>query len=73
MKTVTITTAVALTDKQLKTIVDAVTKKYGKGHDVKQVVDPSVIGGVRLTIGSTQLDATVSHKLQQLQNQLLNI
>lgn len=73
MKTATITTAVALTDKQLKTIVDAVTKKYGKSYEFKQVVDPQVIGGIRLTIGSSQLDATVSHKLQQLQNQLLNI
>lgn len=73
MKTVTITTAVALADKQLKTIADAVTEKYGKQLEFKQVVDPQVIGGIRLTIGSMQLDATVQHKLQQLKNQLLNI
>jgi F-type H+-transporting ATPase subunit delta len=73
MKIVTITTAVALTDTQLKSIVDAVTKKYGKSFEFKEVVDPEVIGGIRLTIGSVQLDSTISHKLNQLKNQLLNI
>lgn len=73
MKTVTITTAVKLTEKQFSSIVDAVTKKYGKALEFKQQVKPEVIGGIRLTIGSSQLDATISHKLQQLQNQLMNI
>lgn len=73
MTTVTITTAVKLSAKQLSDLAAAIEKKYGKQIKYEQVVDPNVIGGIRVKIGSQQIDRTISHKLAQLKNQLLNI
>jgi F-type H+-transporting ATPase subunit delta len=72
MTTVTITSAVKLTSKQLDTIKKAISKKH-KSASFNQVVDQSVVGGVRIQVGSTLLDGTVKHKLNQLKLQLLNI
>jgi len=73
MTNITVTTAVPLTDKQVSLITATVTKKMGKDFVLNQVVSTEVVGGVRLTIGSTQLDATVRHKLEVLKSQLMNI
>lgn len=68
---VTVTSAVELTNTQVKKIVDAVEKKYKETNvDLKQVIDPSIIAGVKLTIGSEEIDATISSKLEQLHEQL---
>lgn len=69
MKTLTITSAIELTASQLKELVSAVEKKYGK-VSVNQIIDPSVIGGVSVTIDSVQIDATVAHSLQQLRQSI---
>lgn len=69
--TVTATTAVALTKKQQQTILEAIEKKHaGARVELREVVDPSVLGGIRLTIGSLDFDATVKTKLGQLKYQL---
>lgn len=73
MTKVTVTTAIKLTDSQAKLVTTTLTKKIGKDITIENVVDPEVVGGVRLTVGSTQLDATISHKLDVLKSQLLNI
>jgi F-type H+-transporting ATPase subunit delta len=70
---VIITTAVKLTSKQATLVTNSLVKKFGKDITLEQVVDPEVIGGVRLTVGSSQLDATLRHKLDVLKSQLLNI
>ncbi|MBP7842375.1 F0F1 ATP synthase subunit delta [Candidatus Woesebacteria bacterium] len=68
---VTVTSAVELTEKQVKKIVDAVEKKYSENTvELKQVVNPSVIAGVKLTIGSQEIDATASTKLAKLHQEL---
>lgn len=68
---VTATTAVPLTKAQQQTITAAVEKKHA-ATSVKlvQVVDPSVIGGIRLTVGSLDFDATVKNKLASIKYQL---
>ena len=73
MTTVTITTAVSLSKSQLKTVTDAIKAKYGADLSIEQLVDPEVVGGVKITIGSKQLDATIQNQLSYLKNQLLNI
>lgn len=71
--TVTITTAVTLTAKQTETLTAALEKKYGQPVTLTKIIDPQVLGGIKLMIGSTQYDATVAYKLSQLEHQLLNI
>lgn len=68
---VTATTAIELTKNQVDKIT-SIVKKNNKLSEIKlsQVVDPSVIAGIRLTIGSQQYDATVYSKLEKLHKQL---
>lgn len=69
--TVTATSAVALTPSQVKKIVDAVEKKHSKSTvELKQVVDPTVIAGVKLKVGSEEIDATIYNKLEKLHAEL---
>lgn len=68
---VTVTSAVELTNTQVKKIVEEIEKKHsGSTVELKQVVDPSVIAGIKLTVGSQEMDATVYSKLEKLHVQL---
>lgn len=67
---VTATSAVELTKKQVDSIVKAVEKKQKSAVEFKQVVDPAVIAGIKLTVGSEEIDATVYTKLEKLHAQL---
>lgn len=68
---VTATSAVDLTKKQVETILEAVKKTHKSAElQLNQVVDPTVLGGIRLTIGSVEYDGTVAAKLARLKYQL---
>jgi F-type H+-transporting ATPase subunit delta len=68
---VTITSAIDLTSAQVKKITDAVEKKHTKSSvEFKQVVDPAVIAGLKVTIGSNEIDATAYSKLESLHLQI---
>lgn len=69
MPKVTITSAVKLNAEQLQTIQAALTKKF-KTVDVNTVIDPTIIGGIKVTIGSRQIDASVEGKVNQLKQAL---
>lgn len=68
---VTITSAIDLTSSQVKKIKGAVEKKHKESNvELKQVVDPSVIAGLKVTIGSEEIDATAYSKLENLHLQI---
>lgn len=68
---VTATSAIELTKAQVKKIVAAVEKKYKNSTvELEQVIDPSMIAGIKLKVGSEEIDATVYHKLEQLHAEL---
>lgn len=67
---VTVISAVELTKKQVDLIVSSIEKKQNVSVDLKQVVDPSVIAGIKITIAAEEFDATVIEKLKKLQNQM---
>ncbi len=68
---VTITSAQPLTSTQLEVLKKAVEKKHGKKNTFSEIVDESVIGGVRVVVGSTQYDGTVRHQLDQIRSTTL--
>jgi F-type H+-transporting ATPase subunit delta len=70
--TVTVTTAQSLTADQKKKLTTAVEKKHGQKVELQEIVEPSVIGGFKVHFGSTEYDATISGKLEQLRQELLN-
>lgn len=43
---------------------------YGKKFEVSEVVDPSLIGGLRLTMGDRRIDASISGRLDALARDL---
>ena len=68
---VTITSAIALSSKQAEEIKKAIKSKHSQGKlEFKQVIDPQVLGGLSVTIGSKKYDSTVRAKLDYLQTQI---
>lgn len=71
MTKVLVTTAVEATAAQIELVTKAVTKKYGKTVEISQVVDPRIVGGVQITIGSRQLDGSLKGKLDQIRKRFV--
>ncbi|KAB8287064.1 ATP synthase F0F1 subunit delta [Bifidobacterium ramosum] len=63
---VTVTTATPLKIEQIKKLVAIYTKKVGRPVHINSVVDPSVIGGMRIQVGDEVTDNTVVAQLQHL-------
>ncbi len=63
---ITITTAHKLTTEQLSTVKELITSKIGDS-EYEQIVDESVLGGIRLTLGGQDFDATIAGKLEKLE------
>ena len=68
---VQVTTAVELSSAQRKKLSDALEKKFGASMKINEVVDPTILGGIRVVMGSKEIDASVKTKLDKLRQQLL--
>jgi F-type H+-transporting ATPase subunit delta len=65
-----ITSAFELTDAQVNDLVATLEKKFGRKLNPSVTVDPSLIGGVRVTVGDEVLDTSVRAKLQKMHTAL---
>ena len=65
----TVTVARELNDAQLERLAEALQPRYGQLR-VTQVVDESIIGGLRVQVGDDVIDDTVATKLSTLKLQL---
>ena len=63
---VTVTTATPLTDAQVHRLIDIYTRKTGHPVHINSVVDPSVLGGMRIQVGDEVMDNTVVAQLDNL-------
>jgi len=70
MSKVTITTAVKLTAEQLKKLTTTIEKKYGKSA-FETIIDPSILGGVIVTIGSHQIDNSYRTRIATVKQQIV--
>jgi F-type H+-transporting ATPase subunit delta len=61
-----ITAATALSDAQVKTLVDQLQTKFGKKVEASVKVDPEIIGGIKIVVGDTVIDASVRGRLQEM-------
>lgn len=66
----TITSAKQLDAQQLQTLVARIEALYAKKFDVAQQIDPSLIGGVRITMGDRRIDGSVAGRLEELSRTL---
>ena len=67
------TTAVAMTEQQVKSLHEKLEKLIGKTIDLKTKVDPAVLGGIRLDIEGTELDGTVHSRLSALRADIASV
>jgi len=55
--------ATALSDADLERLASALSKKYGKQVHLNTIVDPTIIGGLKITIGDDVIDGTIAGRL----------
>ena len=63
---VTVTTATPLKKEQIKRLVEVYSAKVGRQVHINSVVDPPVLGGMRIQVGDEVTDNTVVAQLQNL-------
>ena len=68
--TVELTTAHELSDAEAKSIVQQIEKASGRTVEATRSVDPNLIGGIVLRIGSHLADGSVRGRLERLRHEL---
>ena len=66
----TVTTAIELDREERDRIQEDLSKRLGKEVRLTLVVDPRIIGGLKVQYGDRVVDATVATRLQQLRRRL---
>ena len=69
----TVISAIALTEKQVKELEEKLSKKYNKNVTLENEVDRSILGGVLVRLGNTEIDGTIRTRLNGLKNQLSQV
>jgi F-type H+-transporting ATPase subunit delta len=67
---VELTTAVGLSDEEADNIVHSIERSSGRTVDATRSVDPDLLGGVVLQVGSLRLDASLRGRLERLRREL---
>jgi F-type H+-transporting ATPase subunit delta len=66
----TVTTAVPLSDAQSTRLAATLSKRYDTDVTINTVVDPAVIGGLRVQVADDVIDASVSSRMADLRQRL---
>jgi F-type H+-transporting ATPase subunit delta len=61
-----VTTALPLTDAQVKGVAAALRQALGKDSEISTRVDPAILGGIKVRVGSRLFDASLRSKLDSL-------
>jgi F-type H+-transporting ATPase subunit delta len=67
---VQVTTAVELSDEEAREVIAEIEKSSGRKVEATHSVDPDLIGGIVLQVGSLRLDASVRGRLNRLRREL---
>ena len=66
----TIESATELDPEASRQIMAGLEQKYGPGLTTKYIVNPALLGGVRIRVGSDVWDSSVRNRLERLQQNL---
>jgi F-type H+-transporting ATPase subunit delta len=67
---VELTTAYEISDDEARSIVATIEKASGRSVEATRTVDPSIIGGIVLRIGSHRADGSLRGRLERLRHEL---
>ena len=62
--------AFEISDEQLADITAALARRFGRRLDTRVVIDPELIGGVRVVVSDEVLDTSVRARLEQMRTAL---
>jgi len=68
-----LTTAVELSDEEAQGLLREIEQASGRKVEATRRVDPGLIGGIVLQVGSHRLDASVRGRLEQLRRELVTV
>jgi F-type H+-transporting ATPase subunit delta len=68
----TVISALPMSDDQVKPLLAALEKKFGRKVTAQVEVDPELIGGARIVVGDKVIDATVRGRLDAMATALAN-
>ena len=68
--TAEVTSAHALTDEQVSALAETLKAREGKQVKIKATVDPALLGGLVVRIGSKQIDGSIRTRLNSLALQM---
>ncbi len=68
---VELTTAYELSDEESRSIVQTIEKASGRTVEATRSVDPNLIGGIVLQVGSFRADGSVRGRLERLRQELV--
>jgi len=68
--TVELTTSYELAEDEARSIIEMIEKASGRAIEATRSVDPSLIGGIVLQIGSHRADGSVRGRLERLRHEL---
>jgi F-type H+-transporting ATPase subunit delta len=66
----TVTVAAALDDARRKRLTATLSKQYGRDIRINEIVDPQVLGGMRVQVGAEVIDGTISNRIAELRIRL---
>ncbi len=67
---VELTTAYELSDDEARSIVETIEKASGRTVEATRSVDPGLVGGIVLQVGSFRADGSVRGRLERLRQEL---
>lgn len=70
---VTAVTAIAMTDTQTKAMTEKLEKITGKKIIITNILEPAMLGGVKIRYSGKQLDGSLKTRLEDFENRLKNI
>jgi F-type H+-transporting ATPase subunit delta len=69
--TATVTAAIALDDAQRQRLTQALSGIYHRAVQINVVLDPAVVGGIRVQVGDEVVDGTILRRIQEAERALL--
>ena len=60
------TSAVALTEGEKTTLIEKLSRKFGRTIHLECAVDPSLLGGLVVNVDGKVIDGSLKHRLQEI-------